>query len=101
MTASEILTQLRAAQVEVRLQGDMLLCRPAEAISADLRQALIDNKPELRALLTNAATEAIKCPACGQLDYMPIGRGWRRCWSCGHRWGPRGTAAPDKTYGLE
>ncbi len=101
MTASEILTQLRAARVEVRLQGDMLLCRPAEAISADLRQALIDNKPELQALLTNAVADAIKCSACGQFDYMPIGQVWRRCWSCGHRWGPRGIAPRDETYGLE
>src|SRR5438876_389280 len=98
MTASEILTQLRAAHVELRIQGDMLLCRPAEAVSAALRKAIIEHKPDLQALLADAATVAITCSACGELDYMPLGRGWRRCWSCGHRWGPPGTAVPAEAY---
>ena len=28
------------------------------------------------------------CAVCGACDYLPLGRGWRRCWSCGNRWGP-------------
>lgn len=34
------------------------------------------------------------CPICDQTDYLPIGRGWRRCWACGRRWGPPGTPDP-------
>jgi TubC N-terminal docking domain len=34
------------------------------------------------------------CPQCGQQDYMPLGGGWRRCWSCGGRWGPAGHQDP-------
>jgi hypothetical protein len=101
MTASEVLTQVRAADVELRIQGDMVLCRPAEAVSVELRKATIEHKPELQTLLADAATEAITCSACGELDYMPLGRGWRRCLSCGHRWGPPGTAAPDEAYTYE
>jgi hypothetical protein len=97
VTASEVLAQLRAAHVELRIQGDMLLCRPAEAVSADTKGAH-DHKPELQTLLANKDTEAFACPACGELDYMPLGRSWRRCWPCGHRWGPAGTAAPDEGH---
>jgi hypothetical protein len=86
MTASEVLTQLRAADVELRIQGDMVLCRPAEAVSAELRKAIIERKLELQTLLADAATEAITCFICRELDYIPLGRGWRRCWFCGNRW---------------
>ncbi len=34
------------------------------------------------------------CPACHVMDYLPLGNGWRRCWRCGHRWGPAGTTDP-------
>ena len=50
--------------------------------------------------LAAAAKKAITCSACGELDYMPVGGDWRRCWSCGHRWGPPGPAAPEEgTFG--
>jgi hypothetical protein len=101
MTASDVLAQLRAADVELRIQGEMVLCRPAKAVSAELRQAIIEHKPELQTLLADAATEVLACSACGELDYMPLARGWRRCLSCGHRWGPPGTAVPDVAYTYE
>src|SRR5207245_8813649 len=28
------------------------------------------------------------CPDCGEVDYLPLTGGWRRCWACGTRWGP-------------
>jgi hypothetical protein len=97
MTACEVLAQLHAAQIELRIQGDMLLCRPAAAVSAQLRRAVTDHKSQLLRLLSAKATDSIICPVCGQLDYMPLGDGWRSCWSCSHRWGPAGSAEPDST----
>jgi hypothetical protein len=28
------------------------------------------------------------------MDYLPLDRGWRRCWVCGRRWGTAGSADP-------
>lgn len=94
MTATELLHQLRAARIEVRVEGDVLLCRPRSAITDELRQQIAANKADLLPLLARPpAPAAVTCPGCGRMDYMPLGRGWRRCWACGRRWGP--TSAPD------
>jgi hypothetical protein len=89
VTAAELLTRLRADRVEVRVQGDTVLCRPRTAVTAELRREIVAHKPELVALLTApAAAPALDSPSCGRRDYWPVGGGWRRCWRCGRRWGP-------------
>ncbi len=92
MTAAEILSELRAAGVAVRVDGDALLCRPRAAVPAVLVPEIITRKPEILALL--AAPAPTSCPSCGRMDYLPLPAWWRRCWRCGHRWGPAGAADP-------
>jgi hypothetical protein len=97
MTAAEILSQLQAAGIGIRLHGDTLLCRPLGNVPAELAEQIRAHKPELVALLAEPApaqTAPPVCPRCRQQDYMPLADGWRRCWSCGWRWGPAGTKDP-------
>ena len=97
MTAAEILSQLQAAGVTIRLDGDTLVCRPLRDVPADLVQQIRAHKPELVAILAEPApvqTAPPLCPRCQQQDYMLLGAGWRRCWVCGQRWGPGGTQDP-------
>jgi hypothetical protein len=97
MTAAEILSQLQAAGVGIRLDGDTLLCRPLGNVPAELAEQIRAHKPELVALLAEPApvqTAPLICPRCRQQDYMPLGDGWRPCWVCWWRWGPAGTQDP-------
>ncbi len=92
MTAAEIVSELQAAGVAVRLDGGNLLCRPRAAVPAVLLDEVVRRKPEIIALIREAPPTA--CPACHQIDYMPLGGRWRRCWVCGRRWGPAGSLDP-------
>ena len=92
MTAVEILAGLQAAGVAVRVDGDNLLCRPRAAVPAPLLDEVARLKPEIIALIREAPPTT--CPDCNQLDYMPLGGNWRRCWVCGRRWGPAGSLDP-------
>ena len=97
MTAAEILSQLQAAGVSIRVDGATLLCRPLSSVPAELAEQVRAHKPELVALLSKPALSEPAppvCPQCHQQDYLPLGGGWHRCWSCGWRWGPAGTQDP-------
>lgn len=97
MTAAEILSQLQAAGIGIRLKGDTLVCRPLGNVPAELAEQIRAHKPELVAILAEPApgqTAPLICPRCRQQNYMPLGGGWRRCRSCGRRWGPAGTQDP-------
>ena len=37
---------------------------------------------------------SVTCPTCRGGDSLPLSGGWRRCWTCGRRWGPEGTKDP-------
>jgi hypothetical protein len=93
VNALGLLASLREHGIEIEVDGDQLRLRGRQApLTPELRRAAAAYKPALVALLREAATEPI-CPTCGRVDYMPLGSGWRRCWTCGRRWGP--TRAPD------
>jgi hypothetical protein len=97
MTAAEILSQLQAVGVGIRLHGDTLVCRPLRKVPVELAEQIRAHKPELVAILAEPApipTAPPVCPRCHQQNYMPLGSGWRRCWSCEWRWGPAGTQDP-------
>jgi hypothetical protein len=69
MTAAEILSQLQAVGVGIRLDGDTLVCRPLSKVPADLAEQIRANKPELVAILTEPApvqTAPPICPRCHQ-----------------------------------
>lgn len=102
MSAAALLARLRELGIEARSEGGSLLLRGrATLLPADLRQALAEQKSALIALLAAASAPApASCSACGQVDYLPLGGGWRRCWSCGQRWGPPGQADPGDPPGL-
>jgi hypothetical protein len=93
VNARALLARLRDHGIEVQADGGELRLRGrGGALPPDLQRAAVQHKPELLALLGGPA-ELPACPSCGQTDYMPIGSGWRRCWSCTRRWGP--AEAPD------
>ncbi len=93
LNALGLLARLRELGIEVEADGDQLRLRGRHApLTPELRRGAAAYKPALLALLREAAAQPI-CPACGRIDYMPIGSGWRRCWTCGRRWGP--AWAPD------
>ena len=55
MTATELVHTLTALDVRLAVQGDRLrVDTPRGVITAELRQALIDHKPELLQLLRSA-----------------------------------------------
>jgi len=55
VTTVELLTQLRALNVKVWLEGDRVRCNaPLGVLTGDLRQSLAERKPEIRALLRAA-----------------------------------------------
>ena len=55
MRAETILSELRTSGVEIVADGGHLRFRPVARVSEDLRQQLIENKPELLRLLTAAS----------------------------------------------
>src|SRR5256885_5834261 len=81
MTAAELLSELRELGVDVCLEADGLHARPAHAVPPELRPLLIAHRDALLDLAPRT------CPGCGVVDYLPLARGWRRCWSCGRRRG--------------
>ncbi|HXM55107.1 MAG TPA: hypothetical protein VOB72_06930, partial [Candidatus Dormibacteraeota bacterium] len=86
MTAADILSQLQAIGVGVRVRGDTLLVRPLDKVPADLAEQVKAHRPELVALLAEPAPVPVAppvCPSCDDQDYLPLGGGWRRCWACG------------------
>ena len=57
----------------------------------DIRSAIREHKAELIHLLSiqcGPPAADIRCQSCRRIDYLPLKDGWRRCWACGHRWGP-------------
>ena len=92
MTGVDVLAVLKDRGVVLQPQGEVLHYRaPKGVLTAELRQALVDNKPEVLALLKNtpdyAATACI-CPApigptssdrCGVCE-LPLG--CPRCERC-------------------
>ena len=82
MKAVEVLMACRCAGLEVRAEGDSLRVRRLTALSQltpDLRQALLDRKPEiLRLLRRDDRIDSLQeiCPTCEELfvDLMGFGR---------------------------
>jgi hypothetical protein len=81
VTSAELLAALRRQGIEVLSVAGELRTRPAGAVPSDLRPQLLEHRRELLELLE------IECPHCGNVDYLPLGQAWRRCWACGTRWG--------------
>ena len=97
MTAVEILSQLQAIGVGIRLQGDTLVCRPLRRVPTELVAEIRAHKPELVAILAPTVSDQAAppvCPRCREGDHVALDGGWRRCWLCGWRWGPAGTEDP-------
>lgn len=82
MTAAELLRELRRQGVEVVAAAGQLRTRPAGAVPLELRPQVLEHRHEVLQLLE------IACPQCGDVDYLPLANAWRRCWTCGTRWGP-------------
>lgn len=55
MTAPDLINRLAARGVSVRIDAGLLRVRPAAAIPADLRAALLELKPKLLELLQSGA----------------------------------------------
>ncbi len=85
MTAAQLLAELRSLGVEVEAVGLQLFTRPPGAVRQALRPLLVEHRDALVDLASRS------CPGCGEVDYLPLAQGWRRCWACGSRWG----AGPD------
>lgn len=51
MTATDLITELRARGITLEAHGDRLRYRPAEAVTPELRAALVAHKSELLSLL--------------------------------------------------
>ena len=81
MTAAQLLCELRRLGVQVEASDGRLRTLPVGAVPEDLRPLLIEHRAALLELL------GMSCPRCGQVDYLPLSGGWRRCWACGARWG--------------
>ncbi len=81
MTAAQLLGELRRLGVQVEAAGGQLRTLPAGAVPDALRPMLVEHRGALLELVGRS------CPRCDEVDYLPLGRGWRRCWACGARWG--------------
>jgi hypothetical protein len=100
MTPQVLLARLRDHGIEVQAAGGELQLRGLGVpLPPDLHQAAVLQKAELLALLRAPAAPA--CPFCGRTDYLPLGSGWRRCWSCAERWGSAATPDPGDPPDLE
>ena len=60
MSPDEVLRQLAERGVVLVAEGDRLRARPREAITPDLRNALVEHKPDLLRLLENRATADLR-----------------------------------------
>ncbi len=60
MTAPALIERLAAAGLTVTADGDRLLIQPAAKLSDDLRSAVVAMKPELLALLGDAAKVTVR-----------------------------------------
>jgi len=81
--------------IEARaVDGDLVLRGRGRVLPTELRFAVREHKPDILDLLTAGVAPTLVCPACGSTDYLPLGHRWRRCWRCGQRWGPAGSADP-------
>jgi hypothetical protein len=89
MTAAEILSELEARQVELRLAGDRLRIRPVSRVPESLLEEIRRHKPELvetltlrgwpeasrRAVQEFRVPEARLFPFVGKLVWTPDGQG--------------------------
>jgi hypothetical protein len=100
MTTYELLSELaaRGVQLVASADGERLGIQPPDSLTAELRQAVIDQRPTLLRLL--------RCDRCGSTSYrdVPIhgGRSTRRdCGRCGRFIGwPRWYADANNPGGL-
>lgn len=101
MTAAALLVRLQELGIEACAEGGTLLLHGrARALPAELRRALAEHKQALLAFIAAVDADTPACSACGQVDYLPLAGGWRRCWSCAQRWGPAGTIDPGDPPGV-
>jgi hypothetical protein len=95
VTAAELLSELRQLGVQVKAEAGQLHTRPAGAVPAGLRPLLVQYRSALLELVE------MTCPGCGDVDYLSLADGWRRCWTCGTRWGAgRDPGDPSEVKGL-
>jgi hypothetical protein len=81
VTAVQLLRELRQLGVRVEVDCGRLRTRPAEAVPQALRPLLVEHRDAVINLILQG------CQHCGEVDYLPLARGWCRCWACGTRWG--------------
>ena len=81
MTAVELLSELRRVGVKVEAEAGQLRTRPAGGVPTGLQPLLVQHRQALLELVERG------CPSCGGMDYLRLVAGWRRCWTCGVRWG--------------
>ena len=102
----DILAALSERGITVRLaDGDQPLVGPADQVDEADRALLAAHRDAVLAAL-NAGPAPVQtapptCPWCRQQNYMPLGSGWRRCWSCGRRWGSASTEDPGDPSDLD
>lgn len=85
MHAAEIVRELEARGVELRAEGGKLKFRPGEAVSPELREALVANKPEILRLLVEDGRYVRPAPegeCSGCRDLRQQGRRVQACGRC-------------------
>jgi len=101
---ARLLDTLGGLGIRVALSPDgRLRTSPPGAVPIELRSAVLEHKAELIHLVTiqsRPRVAVIRCPSCARCDYLPLTNGWRRCWACGNRWGPGGSADPGEPADL-
>jgi hypothetical protein len=91
----DILAALRARGITVRLDEDGRPHVGPRPLVGDADLALLQaHREEVVAALVATRFVLPACPACGASDYLPLGAGWRRCWTCHQAWGPPGVPEP-------
>jgi hypothetical protein len=81
VTAAQVLSELRRLGLQVEAAGGRLrTLAPAQSLTP-LRPPVVEHRDPLLELVGRS------CPPCGEVDYLPLTGGWRRCWACGARWG--------------
>ena len=76
MSVTALLEELRSREVELTLVGDRLRYRaPKGALTPELKQALVDWKPEVIAALRPMPAPLLeRCPKCGELTKTELVR---------------------------
>ncbi|WP_263451602.1 non-ribosomal peptide synthetase [Hyalangium gracile] len=84
MTLIDFLSHLRGLDVQVRVEGDRLLCNaPPGVLTSELRNQISARKPELLAFLrdlTDAKPEPVSIPTVARGGLLPVSFAQQRLW---------------------